>query len=237
MWIVLLVIACIISAGITYLVMQPKTLVTEILNENIKRQNEELEEKHLILQQKIKDKNEEILKLDANINSYQAALDSAKRNFEKSLQEVRVKYLEAEQAYKEEYENTILDLSSNLQVEMIKSNETLSKIQNSINDYKEIQKAVISANKRAEEIKENEKFFKINLTEKDLQEIEALRSIGKTLRNPEPLNKVIWKCYYEKPTSDMIGRVIGSNNKIGIYKITNLQNGKCYVGQSVNIGR
>lgn len=120
---------------------------------------------------------------------------------------------------------------------MIKSNEALSKIQNSINDYKEIQKAVISANKRAEEIKAHEEFYKINISAEDLIEIQNLRTTGNTLRNPEPLNKVIWKCYYEKPTSDLIGRVIGNKIKTGIYKITNLKNGKCYIGQSVNIGR
>jgi hypothetical protein len=38
------------------------------------------------------------------------------------------------------------------------------------------------------------------------------------------LNKVIWKVYYEKPTLDLIGRIVGAKEKIGIYKITNLSN-------------
>jgi hypothetical protein len=50
------------------------------------------------------------------------------------------------------------------------------------------------------------------------------------LRDKEPLNKVIWKCYYEKPTTDLIGRVIGTGVKTGIYKITEIETGKCYVG-------
>jgi hypothetical protein len=55
------------------------------------------------------------------------------------------------------------------------------------------------------------------------------------LRDKEPLNKIIWKCYYEKPTTDLIGRVIGLGISTGIYKITEIASGKCYVGQSVNI--
>lgn len=62
-----------------------------------------------------------------------------------------------------------------------------------------------------------------------------LREITPHLRDQEPLNKVIWKVYYEKPTSDLIGRVIGSGVHTGIYKITNLQNGKCYVGQAASL--
>ena len=55
------------------------------------------------------------------------------------------------------------------------------------------------------------------------------------MRDKEPLNKVIWKCYYEKPTTDMIGRVVGSGVHTGIYKLTEIATGKCYVGQAANI--
>jgi hypothetical protein len=37
-----------------------------------------------------------------------------------------------------------------------------------------------------------------------------LREILPYLRDKTPLNKVIYKVYYEKPLSDMIGRVIGT---------------------------
>ena len=62
-----------------------------------------------------------------------------------------------------------------------------------------------------------------------------LRNITPYLRDKEPLNKVIWKVYYEKPTTDLIGRVIGLGVKTGIYKITNLENQMCYIGQAVNL--
>jgi len=55
------------------------------------------------------------------------------------------------------------------------------------------------------------------------------------LRNREPLDKVIWKTYYEKPTADLLARIIGTTIKTGIYKITDIETGKIYVGQSVNI--
>jgi len=55
------------------------------------------------------------------------------------------------------------------------------------------------------------------------------------LRDKEPLNKVIYKVYYEKPYTNLVGRVLGQEKHTGIYKITNLQNGMTYVGQSVDI--
>jgi hypothetical protein len=73
------------------------------------------------------------------------------------------------------------------------------------------------------------------LSAADLHEIELLRQVEPYLRDKEPLNKVIWKCYYEKPTTDIIGRVIGSGAHTGIYKITEIASGKCYVGQAANL--
>jgi hypothetical protein len=58
----------------------------------------------------------------------------------------------------------------------------------------------------------------------DIEEIKKLKSIIPYLRDSEPLNKVIWKVYYEKPYTDLIGRVVGSKVKSGIYKITNQEN-------------
>lgn len=95
--------------------------------------------------------------------------------------------------------------------------------------------AAVEANKRAEEIKNKETFYKLNLTEKDLIEIKEIKNSLYNIKNPEPIYKALWKMYYEKPYTDLIGRVIGSGIHCGIYKITNLKNGMCYVGQSVNI--
>lgn len=73
------------------------------------------------------------------------------------------------------------------------------------------------------------------LTPIDIEEITAIRSVAHLLRDPEPINKVIWKVYYEKPYTDLIGRVIGSGVHCGIYKITNIENQKCYIGQAVKL--
>ena len=73
------------------------------------------------------------------------------------------------------------------------------------------------------------------LPKEDCKEIEILREITPKLRDPAPLNKVIWKVYYEKPYTDLIGRVLGQTTKTGIYKITNLKNDMSYVGQAVNV--
>jgi hypothetical protein len=84
--------------------------------------------------------------------------------------------------------------------------------------------AAIEAAKRQEEIETAQDFYKLNLSDIDIEEIQKLRQVTVLLRDSEPLNKVIWKVYYEKPYTDLIGRVIGNGTHTGIYKITNLEN-------------
>ena len=78
-------------------------------------------------------------------------------------------------------------------------------------------------------------FYRIALNKDDIAEIQHLREILPYLRDKTPLNKVIYKVYYEKPLTDMISRVVGTGIHTGIYKITHIDSGKCYVGQAANI--
>ena len=87
------------------------------------------------------------------------------------------------------------------------------------------------------EMETQQDYYRVCLSNEDICEINKLREVLPYLRDKTPLNKVIYKVYYEKPLTDMIGRVVGPGVHTGIYKITNINNNMCYVGQAVNIGR
>lgn len=95
--------------------------------------------------------------------------------------------------------------------------------------------AVIEVNKRMELEQQEKDFYRLQLSDIDLEEIKKIRSIEPYLRKKEPLNKVVWKVYYEKPYTDLVGRVIGTGRHTGIYKITNIKNGMCYIGQATDL--
>lgn len=52
--------------------------------------------------------------------------------------------------------------------------------------------AINEENKRAEEIKSKADFYKLQISDTDLEEVQKLRKIAKELRDPIPLNKMIW---------------------------------------------
>ena len=107
--------------------------------------------------------------------------------------------------------------------EIAEYEKNFNEISKQFDELKATTDAAVEAAKRAEEIKQEANFYKLQLSDTDIEEIHMLRNITPYLRDKEPLNKVIWKTYYEKPATDLIGRVIGSGIHSGIYKITNLE--------------
>lgn len=166
---------------------------------------------------------------------YDKMMEIQKKKLEYDLKNEKKKYDDAIDEYKQEYSIALSEAANEFQKEIIQKNIELSSLNNTLEHEKAIVSAAVEANKRAFEMEEKENFYRLNLSENDITEIKELRECLKHLRNPEPLNKVIWKTYYEKPYSDLVGRVIGSGVHCGIYKITNLNNKMCYVGQAVDI--
>lgn len=161
---------------------------------------------------------------DAATAFYNSKMETVQTKLDIAIKEIENAYSENVLSFQNEYDETMQEL--------IKEFQTLS---NGVQEMKLTHAAAVEAAKRAEEMKSESDFYRMQLSSVDQQEIQALRSIEPYLRNSEPLNKIIWKCYYEKPATDMIGRVVGSNATTGIYKITEIASSKCYVGQAVNI--
>lgn len=264
MTIIYCVICFLLGAGLLYLGLRNKLKATIELDTQTREENAKIiEESQRLLQ--IQDQlNEKISNLNNDYNSLikeidflkdkkkilddnyqQASLNAemycqkanelASEKFAQSAEQMAQKYQQAEDNYQQEYLKAIEESTKEYTNLIIQKQEELNKISQELVEAKAKQNAIVEANKRAEEVKQKEQFYKLNLSEIDIEEIKKLRSIIPYLRSAEPINKVIWKVYYEKSYTDLIGRVIGQGIHTGIYKITNIENQKCYIGQAVNI--
>ena len=152
-------------------------------------------------------------------------------NLETNAKECDEAYLEVLQDNLNHY----LSEDSKLKEKIKASQIEADKIKASIEELVAQMAAAVEVNKRLELERTEKDFYRLQLSEADLEEIQRLRQVSHFLRDKEPLNKVIYKTYYEKPYNALIGRIIGSQKKSGIYKITNIENGMCYIGQSVDL--
>ena len=166
---------------------------------------------------------------------YHTNLEIAQTHLEQSLEIERVKYCREIEKLKNALLAAQEESVSAYLNQIAETRKEIDTLTQELAQKRADTEAAIKAAKRAEEMKESKDFYRIKLTQEDIEEIKKLRSILPYLRNKEPLNKVIWKAYYEKPLNDLIGRVIGPGIHTGIYKITDIENDKCYVGQSSNL--
>lgn len=104
-----------------------------------------------------------------------------------------------------------------------------------INQIKQSYAAISAAYLKDKEEKEKKDFYKIKISQNIIEDVLNLQKWKKLLHDPSIVAKVIWSSYIIKPTSDMCNRVVGSSPVCGIYKITNIETGEIYIGQSVNI--
>lgn len=262
MWIILLLPIALVLGGIfTYLCLKPRLQITQrrneeivLENEHIAQENEELHDRNAELQSiynTLREKKEEVTvslyevqehykhmqsQADQSIQDlYDRGLALAQEKFAQAAEAERLKYLETIDEYKLELENTMQEGAAAYIDNIANKQERYKELSEKYESLLATTNAAIAAAKRAEEIKQEANFYKIQLSDLDLEEIRILKNVAPYLRDKEPLNKVIWKVYYEKPTTDLIGRVIGSGIHTGIYKITNLDNQMCYVGQAANL--
>ena len=192
------------------------------------------------LERQIEEKKRFINDLEDEVKTTASSLESTvydlmSVNVEQQSKELVDQYEKLESELKVHY----IDLADTKWDEFLQRSEELdNKIlekENELNELRSKANAAVTTNKRAELERQEKDFYRLQLDEIDLEEIQRIRSIEPYLRKKEPLNKVVWKVYYEKPYTDLIGRVVGQGRKTGIYKITNLENGMCYVGQAVDI--
>lgn len=250
MTVLYIVLGAVIGAGLCYIFLRDKLEITakanteiieanKVLEQNnaeMREENHGLEMAKQLLLQKQEDLTSRIAQMEEQANNlYNKSIELANEKMSAAAESMSMKYQEAEEHAKKEYEELIASYANDL-AELIHAKQTeLDKVNDLLEMVTTNVELAVAANKRAEEIKQQQDFYKLNLSLLDMEEIKKLKSIIPYLRDSEPLNKVIWKVYYEKPYTDLVGRVVGSKVKTGIYKITNQENQMCYVGQAVNI--
>ena len=247
-------IALILGCVLMYLILRPKLKLTQRYDQKIETENRQLynfnkqlvDEKETLTKElnSLKIQREEVSNsLDLLQNQakqsaevfFKQSMELARTNIAHDLELEESKYEQAKQDYKSSYKNLMAGCSEDLVNLIQEKQRELEVLDDKIFKLTREVDAAVEAAKRAEEIKNQANFYKLQLSSVDIEEIKLLRSIEPHLRDKETLNKVIWKSYYEKPTTDLIGRVIGSGTHTGIYKITNLNNQMCYVGQATDL--
>ena len=123
--------------------------------------------------------------------------------------------------------------------EIFEENYEIEKIaiEQKLESLKSYEASAVAARVRMYEEANKEKFYMIQIEDSDAEEIDELMDIIPRLKNSMPLRKAIFDIYYRQPVRDLVYRVVGKESRpSGVYKITYVETGECYIGQSVDVG-
>lgn len=166
---------------------------------------------------------------------YSQALTAAENSFNNEVDRISDELFEHREEARQIYLETMEEAVADFQKEIDGKRKELTDLNLQLSAQANNVSAAVAAAQRKMEMEQQQDYYRICLSNDDIAEIGRLREVLPFLRDKTPLNKVIYKVYYEKPLTDMIGRVVGPGTHTGIYKITNIDSQMCYVGQAADI--
>ena len=196
-------------------------------------ENSRLEQEHIIQLQKIEHTQDLI---NAKQGQYAQMEIAEQATRDKLIQEREIWFENYKKNQEEELKKAASEFVEGFNAQAAVKINIGAEIAAEIDQLRKTAAAAIEIAKHKEEEKNLLDYYRLTLSPGALADMAKLREIMPELNQPEILGKLIWKVYLEKPYSDLCGRLFGDATRVtGIYKITNLNNEMCYVGQAVNV--
>lgn len=156
------------------------------------------------------------------IARYSSEIKNLEKEHNNEISKKKAKY-EKERA---EMDNDFLAYSAEINMKK----EALTK---EIANFEQKQKAIIERFKHDEETRQKADFYHITIDGAAQKDISQLKVLALNFSRPEVLYKILYEVYYKALMEELFKRVLGENkDKGGIYKITNINNQKVYIGKT-----
>lgn len=109
---------------------------------------------------------------------------------------------------------------------------------NELTKLKETRAAAHEALLKEQQVKDNKQQYCLIPSQSDLDDIAKLQRVKRELHKPRVLSMLIWQTYWQPLAKKQFPLILKSTEiKTGIYKITNLLTGDCYIGQAIDINK
>lgn len=111
----------------------------------------------------------------------------------------------------------------------------LEELKSTVQQFSATVHAINEANASAEKAAADKDFYRICLSAEVKADVALLQKTKSMLNNYILIDKLIYDCYIAKPLLEMTRRVLNGEKPCGVYKITNINTNKIYIGQSTDI--
>lgn len=193
--------------------------------EIVRQSNEKVLQERKVIESEIRQAKQRLSDIEQDYQSKRKLIDEAKELAENEYKEKKNAYLIELKTLKDKLDEKYAQDS---QEYIIKIDE----LKQSLESLKKQKAASIEALQREQAIQEQKDLYRLVLSNQDKQDIEFLRSIQFRISKPRLVSMLIWQNYVQPIAKKKLPLILGSENVCGIYKITNIKNQMCYIGQA-----
>ena len=193
--------------------------------EIVRQSNEKVLQERKVIESEIRQAKQRLSDIEQDYQSKRKLIDEAKELAENEYKEKKKAYLIELKTLKDKLDEKYTQDS---QEYIIKIDE----LKQSLESLKKQKAASIEALQREQAIQEQKDLYRLVLSNQDKQDIEFLRSIQFRISKPRLVSMLIWQNYVQPIAKKKLPLILGSENICGIYKITNIKNQMCYIGQA-----
>lgn len=205
-------------------------------NFQIKQETQELEKKWENINNNIQISTQTLEQLNQNIvdttNTYNQ-LQIALQTFQQDMENKKIDIVEKTKKEVDTHQNDLQDLLTSI-IDSYNSKSAI--VQQKLKDAQAHLLAYQEDLKRKQEIENQKTFYTLELSNAELTDVEKLLEMSKSLNYSDVLRKLVYKTFFEKKMNDLLGRVAGAKaESAGVYKITHIDSGMVYIGQTTNL--
>ena len=135
----------------------------------------------------------------------------------------------------DEYVKSIIELADETEEKKQEIRDEYERVKQELTNFQNYYSSLLEPVRAISRAKDEVLFQTIQVSEEERRDIAyLLNEVLPNLQHPDILRKLIWSEFIQKPTNEMLKRT-EIDDSPGIYKITNIDNKKCYVGKSTNV--
>lgn len=193
--------------------------------EIVKQSNEKVLQERKVIESEIRQAKQRLSDIEQDYQSKRKLIDEAKELAENEYKEKKNAYLIELKTLKNKLDEKYTQDSQEYIVK-------IDELKQSLESLKKQKAASIEALQREQAVQEQKDLYRLVLSNQDKQDIEFLRSIQFRISKPRLVSMLIWQNYVQPIAKKKLPLILGSENVCGIYKITNIKNQMCYIGQA-----
>ena len=203
----------------------------------IEKQNQEKEKIKHDIEELSNRRTELLLAIEKEKQKYDDDIEKEKNKLSEQLKIYKQNAQYASDEYSSTLEQQYQKVEQSYDTKVKKLEKELQDAESQLEELRNSLSAGVQAQLREREKEENIQFYKLSISPIDLEDIVKLNTLKIALHQPVILSKLIWTQYFQKQTTEMCNRILGTKKVCGIYKITNLKTQQCYIGQSVDVAQ